>query len=347
MQKAVIFILLVYLGAKAYCFDTELNVLSYTATIEPDIQNRYLKGSVLIRYQLPLNEDFLVLNSGNLQIDSIKGIHTGKFTKKGDKLTVDLNDRKELINDIIIYYHGYPTSGLFFDQANDQSYTIYSTNQWMVCNHKPGDKAKISLSILISKEQECIASGQLIRKEERDGKHLFQWNQNFDSPTYTYGFVIGNFQKFEYSDIKLSINSYAKSFSSYELERIFTETSAMISFFEEKSGIKYDQPSYSQILIGNHYQEMSGFSVLKENYGNMVLADSTETNLISHELAHQWWGNRITCKNWNHFWLNEAIATYMSAAYNEYRFGRKKYQSDIDAYFRVYEDIKNITYNEK
>jgi aminopeptidase N len=72
----------------------------------------------------------------------------------------------------------------------------------------------------------------------------------------------------------------------------------------------------------------------------MVMADSTETNLIAHELAHQWWGNMITCKEWGHIWLNEAFATYMSAAYNEYRFGRNKYEQNIKAYYEVYEKIK-------
>jgi aminopeptidase N len=115
----------------------------------------------------------------------------------------------------------------------------------------------------------------------------------------------------------------------------------MIRFFEEKSGIPYIQDSYSQILMGNSYQEMSGFSMLKSSYGELVLKDSTEMNLISHELAHQWWGNMITCGNWNNFWLNEGLATFMSAAYNESRFGGEKYQADINAYRNVYEKIKN------
>jgi aminopeptidase N len=85
---------------------------------------------------------------------------------------------------------------------------------------------------------------------------------------------------------------------------------------------------------------MSGFSMLKNTYGELVLQDSTETNLISHELAHQWWGNQITCKSWNHFWLNEGIATFLSAAYNEYRFGKKVYLSNIESYYKVYEGIK-------
>jgi aminopeptidase N len=58
-------------------------------------------------------------------------------------------------------------------------------------------------------------------------------------------------------------------------------------------------------------------------------------------MAHQWWGNQITCKGWNHFWLNEGMATFMSAAYNEYRFGKKVYLSNIESYYKVYEGIIN------
>jgi aminopeptidase N len=197
------------------------------------------------------------------------------------------------------------------------------------------------LNIHVAEGQECVANGQLLEVEEKDERRVFHWKQHFESPAYTYGFAIGRFHKFEMAGNEVKINNYARSYSSEELEQIFVETSNMISFFEEKSGVEYDHGSYSQILIGNHFQEMSGFSVLKEAYGKMVLKDSTETNLISHELAHQWWGNRITCKSWNHFWLHEAIATYMSAAYNECRFGKDKYNADIQSYLKVYQDIKN------
>ena len=187
---------------------------------------------------------------------------------------------------------------------------------------------------------DCVASGQLIGREEQADKFLFKWKQDFESPTYTFGFAIGQFQQFEIKGRDITIHNYAQNYSPGQLAQVFSETASMISFFEEKSGIKYGQTSYSQVLIGDHYQEMSGFSVLKETYGNMVLNDSTETNLISHELAHQWWGNRITCRNWNHFWLNEAMATFMSAAYNEFRFGKEKYHSDINSYLKVYQDLK-------
>ena len=80
--------------------------------------------------------------------------------------------------------------------------------------------------------------------------------------------------------------------------------------------------------------------MLKNFYGEMVLKNRTETNLISHEMANQWWGNQITCESWSHFWLNEGMATFLSAAYNEYRFGEEVYLANIDSYHKVYQGIK-------
>lgn len=210
----------------------------------------------------------------------------------------------------------------------------------MICNDSPGDKALFNLHLLIPIDKSCIASGELVSKDYKNGKIQYCYQQDYESPSYTYGFVIGNFNKAEEKFNEVSLQNYSQNYSSDELMSIFMETPTMISFFEEKSGVKYYQSTYSQVLIGNHYQEMAGFSILKDSYGNLVLKDSTETNLISHELAHQWWGNRITCKSWNHFWLNEAMATFLSAAYNEFRFGKEKYKSDIGSYYQVYSALK-------
>ncbi len=340
MRKISPLIVILYLAGHTYASDSGLNVLSYQVTIEPDIQNQYVHGSVVIKFQLPLHKTSVVFNSGNLEIDSISGPSVISFQKVGDKLAIALSKERRLIEEMVIYYHGNPSRGLLFDRSKDLAYTVYFTSDWMVCNDIPGDKAKIDLNIIVDKGRDCIANGQLIRISPKNEKALFQWSQDFETSPYTYGFVIGNFQKYKIEYDELTINNYAKNYLPEELLEIFEETSKMITFFEEKSGIKYDQLVYSQVLIGNHYQEMSGFSVLKDSYGNLVLADSTETNLISHELAHQWWGNRITCESWNHFWLNEALATYMSAAYNQYRFGEKKYQADINTYFKVYQDLR-------
>jgi len=47
----------------------------------------------------------------------------------------------------------------------------------------------------------------------------------------------------------------------------------------------------------------------------------------------------ITCKDFGHFWLNEVFAVYMSSAFNEHRFGKEKYLSDISIYKNIYKDL--------
>ena len=318
----------------------EIDVISYNVTIEPEIDKGYITGSVTIDFLIDQKANTIVLNSGNLQIDQVIGAYVLGFKSNDDKLTIELSQRTHKENEVTISFHGNPSRGLLFNSELDQAQTIFFTSHWMICNDSPEDKAKLNLNLLIPNNKNCIASGALVNKTQKNGKTLFSWQQDYESPSYTYGFVIGNFNQAQEDTKDVILRYYAKDYAPDELLKVFKETKSMLSFFERKSGIKFYQSHYSQILIGNHYQEMSGFSVLKESYGKLVLKDSTETNLISHELAHQWWGNRITCKDWNHFWLNEAFATFMSAAYNEHRFGSQKYKSDIDSYFKVYQDIK-------
>jgi hypothetical protein len=113
-------------------------------------------------------------------------------------------------------------------------------------------------------------------------------------------------------------------FDDNELRQVFAETASMVRFFEDRSGVPFPEVGYSQALVTRTIgQEMAGLSILSDDYGRAVLADPTQVSLIAHELAHQWWGNMVTCETWTEFWLNEGFATFMAAAYREQRFGRE------------------------
>ena len=72
-----------------------------------------------------------------------------------------------------------------------------------------------------------------------------------------------------------------------------------------------------------------------------MLTDSSQINLAAHELAHQWWGNQLTCRSWNHFWLNEGMAVFMSSAFKEHRFGRAAYLADIEVYRQAWQKVED------
>jgi aminopeptidase N len=339
----IIYVFLSFFSTTTFCQgnfnEDKLDVINYHLTIEPEIDQGFIKGTVILNFRIAPNANSIVLNSGNLQIDQVKGKSVVGFKKKADELTIELSEREKWDNEITIDYHGNPTRGLLFNSELGQAYTAYFTSQWMVCNDLPSDKATLNLNLLIPQEKRCVASGELIETVVQGKKTLFQWSQQYETPAYTYGFAIGNFKETGEKQGEIKLNYYSDSRTADQLKKVFRETGNILRFFELKSGVKYVQNSYSQILIGDHYQEMSGFSVLKDSYASSVLKDSSEIHLTSHELAHQWWGNMITCKSFQHFWLNEAFATYMSAAFSEYKFGKDKYESDISIYKGIYDKL--------
>lgn len=328
-----------FLAITVYSQETELDVLSYELTIEPDIQNQYIKGSLLIQFEVDDDLKKITLDAAKLEIDEVAGTSVTSYNKVDSKLLIELSPQKQTQHEIIIHYHGNPKRGLLFNSDLNQAHTVYFTDHWMVCNNKPKDRATFSLNIILPKGMQSIASGKLIEMDVQPNRTIHKWHQAYETPSYTYGFVIGSFTEVMEQADDVKLHYYSSELDESELKKVFTETSNILEFFEQKSGIEYVQDSYSQILIGNNYQEMSGLSVLAESYPTSVFKDSSEIHLTSHELAHQWWGNMITCEDFGHFWLNEAFAVYMSSAFSEHKFGKEKYQADMSIYKSIYDDL--------
>lgn len=318
-----------------------LDVGSYHIQLEPDLLTQSLKGSVIIRFSTTKPASEVAFDCGNLTVERVKGRSVKGFRQEDKKLVVYFSRPVKAKQKIQVFYHGSPSRGLVFSAEKQEVYTVYHTSEWSVCHDKPHDKATLRLDLIVPANVKTVASGiRAGRKEAPPHKVMHSWQQKVATPAYAFGFAIGSFNEQSEEQEGITFYYFSGSHTTGELATIFKPSPDMLHFFEEKAGTPYFQPTYSQVLTGSHYQEMAGFAVLRESYGELVLRDSTETNLIGHELAHQWWGNRITCENLEHFWLNEGFATYMSAAYNEHRFGREKYMENINAYYRVYEKIK-------
>jgi aminopeptidase N len=100
----------------------------------------------------------------------------------------------------------------------------------------------------------------------------------------------------------------------------------MVAFFEEEIGVPYPWAKYAQVCVNDF---VAGGM---ENTTLTILTDGTlhraETEnllesypLVAHELAHQWFGDLVTCKDWSHLWLNEGFATYYELLYDRHRNG--------------------------
>jgi aminopeptidase N len=321
-------------------FGVQADVIHYSATLEPDIANKSVNGSVIIRVRTTSN--VVEFNCGHLTIDSVR--------ENGKALQFSVNDRKVKVSlargqgerNIEIQYHGSPRYGIRFFPDRQQVYTVFSTSQWMVCVDDPADKAMLTFKLILPANLTPVANGQLVSQRELpNNKRVSEWQQRTPISTYIFGFAAGPFHVVKEKHGNVELQYVATNYSETELRRIFRATPDMLDFFEDRAGVKYADKTYTQVLAaGGVEQEMSGFTALKESYGKQLLENEQELWLAAHEFAHQWWGNMVTCRDWNHFWLNEGIATFIAAAYLEHRFGRELYLREIETYRANYEKVR-------
>lgn len=321
----------------------EIDVLHYNAEIEPDIPQKTIHGRVKINFNIVSPGTGITFDCGDLVIESIHSKEKPiSFEIANHKVTIDGTrfNLKETC-EISVNYHGSPIRGIRFFPDEEEVYTVFSTSHWLVCKDQPDDRATLTMKLTYPSHLKAVGSGE-IKKQTRLGKDrsVVEWNLAEPFPSYTYGFAIGAYNDFVDSSDDLTLRYLSADYSSTELAQIFAETRSMIRFFEDRSGIRYPSKVYAQILgRDNVSQEMAGFTVIRSNYGQQVLANASQINLSAHELAHQWWGNGVTCQNWNHFWLNEGFAVFMSSAYKEFKFGRELYLNDIETYYNAYDAV--------
>jgi aminopeptidase N len=320
------------------CGSVFADVLHYDATIEPDIAAKTIKGSVAIKIVPGRNE--IEFDCGELVIDSVRvsGV-SAKFAVKDHRLKIELPKNAKEIH---IDYHGAPKRGIRFFPDRDQVHTIFSTSQWMVCVDDPADKATLTMKLILPAALTAVSNGRFVSQRDLPGaRRVSEWRQPTAIPTYIFGFAVGPFRVVTEKKRNVEFRYLATDYADDELRRIFRDTADMLDFFERHAGVKYHGPTYTQVLAaGTVEQEMDSFTALKESYGKRVLEDEQDQWLGAHEFAHQWWGNMVTCRDWNHFWLNEGIANFMAAAYLEHRFGREVYMRHIDSYRTNYGKVK-------
>lgn len=342
MSEKIFLCLVLIISLRMTAFGST-DVLHYSATLEPDIANKSVKGSVLIR--VLATSDVVEFDCGDLVIDSVT--ENGKplrFSVNEHKLRVSLaGGQREGIfkTNLQIQYHGTPRRGIRFFPDRQQVYTIFSTSQWLVCNDDPADKATFTLKLVVPSGLTPVGNGELVSTHQQNGKRIYEWRQRSPIPTYVFGFAAGPFKVVKEKHNGVTLQYLATNYSEPEVHRIFRATPDMLDFFEARAGVKYADKTYTQVLAaGGVEQEMSSFTGLRESYGKDLLANEQDLWLAAHEFAHQWWGNMVTCRDWNHFWLNEGVATFMAAAYLEHRFGRAVYLREIETYRANYEKVR-------
>lgn len=326
---------------------TGWRVQHFALQLEPHFETRSFTGALAMDFMVQdPGLQHLDLDAGDLQVAGVQlGTAGLVFERHARQLRVLLPKGVATGNplQIQIVYEGKASSGLRFDAETQQVATAFSTSLWMPCLDDPAVRASFALTLSLPTGMLSVGNGEEVGEPARMGALMrHAWRLDTPMPSYLYGFAAGRFAQATQRAGPTSLEFFGPApFTPQTLSQVFADTADMLAFYADKAGMAYPLPAYRQVLlVGPAAQEMAGFSVMGARYGTRVLANPQSIWLGAHEAAHQWWGNGVTNRSWRHFWLNEGIATFMTAAYLEHRFGAEEYRDQIDAARTKYTALK-------
>ncbi|QDU78548.1 Aminopeptidase N [Polystyrenella longa] len=322
--------------------DVEHIKLDLTVAIEKET----ISGTATINFQ-PFRElEQLTLDAVALEVTAVRLTSAKenepqelRFDRTAETLTVYFNKplpRRTDFQLAIDYSVHKPKVGLYFTAKTEAASPSLvwtqgepETNRyWFPCFDHPHERQSSELIVTTKAGLTVLSNGQLISKtdlpETEQVKH--HWKQDASHVSYLVTLVVGTFELVEEDWNGKPVQFYIPPKRAEDVARTFGNTSEMLTFFSERFGIEYPWEKYAQVVLYNFTSGgMENTSATSLHDGTLfderASLDTTSDWLIAHELAHQWWGDLVTCKDWSHIWLNEGFASYCEILWDEHQSG--------------------------
>jgi aminopeptidase N len=153
--------------------------------------------------------------------------------------------------------------------------------------------------------------------------------------------TVGRFSVIKDKWRNIPVTYYCERGREADTLRAFSKTPKMLEFFSKSIGVKYPYPKYAQIAAHDFiFGGMENTSATTQTeyalLDERAALDYTSDELVAHELAHQWFGDYLTCKDWGHAWLNESFATYFDPLFKRFDKGEDEFLYAIRTNVREY-----------
>jgi aminopeptidase N len=302
-----------------------------------DFERESIRGVCTTRLIAVRRVSTVTFNAVELQIENaeVDG-RAVDFDADGQLLTLHLAAPLEAgaAATVRIAYRAQPRRGLYFIRPDKgypkrplQAWTQgqdEDSRYWFPCLDAPAQKATSEVIATFPAKMTALSNGKKVGDSVKSGLRTVHHRLEVPHSPYLVTLVVGEFEE-HLDPVPHSTSKVRTLFPKgrkADALRCVSRTPQMVRFFEELTGQRFPWGDYAQVFVAEFIfggMENTGATTLTDVVLHDARAhlDYSAEPLISHELAHQWFGDLLTCRDWPHGWLNEGFATYSEVLWKE------------------------------
>ena len=348
MRKLVFLLCIPIMGIAQDSYERQagIDVLSYAVQIALNDSNDRITAKSEIEVVLSGEVEHLYLDLTNEREGKgmlVQGVFFEEealsFAHKNDRLTIELNQRirKDGGLRLTVLYEGEPSDGLIISKNKHGDRTFFGDNwpnrahHWLPCIDHPSDKASIEFDVMAPSHYQVISNGEkLLSKKQNNGFTRTIYSTSLVLPTKVMVIGVAKFstklceagKQFTQSSAYVYPQEEEQGFSDY------CSTIDILEWFENKiAPYPYEKLAHVQSKTRYGGMENAGCIFYHEN---SIDGKQGSKYLFAHEIAHQWFGNSASEKDWHHVWLSEGFATYLTEVYKQETAGEIAFKEGME-----------------
>jgi aminopeptidase N len=357
-----------------------IDVQHIGAELRIDTEKEEVSGAVTITF-VPLRDGLgeVALDAAGLDVAEVALVRADgtreplTFRTEGRELKTAWPGRLEPGTAVImrVAYRCKPRSGLYFQPAaRGRSAQAWNYGEgglhygWLPLYNDTNDRFSVELSVTAAKPLVTLSNGVLEETvQNADGTRTFRWVQEEPIPNYLLALDVAELVRISLGEAKVGgrsvpVGVWGPPGSEASQAYAFRDTAKMVEFFSERFGVAYPWAKYDQVSLrefegametatmvgfGESYAHLpgdppDGHPDFERSYPTWTVQDT-----ISHELAHHWFGDFVTCRSLGSLWLNESFATFSHTLWNGHAHGEDDLTNQRWRYLDTYLDYVRRT----
>ncbi len=330
--------------AEIHHFPKTYDLVDVNWRISIDEPTRTITGDVINTIRpLEGNTTSVTFDAGRLDISrvTVDG-KSAEFTTGNELLVVNLPSpaAKGQTLKIETFYSAQPQAGVYFIPAKRafpaHTSVVYTqgemidTRYWIPTYDWPDNKATFESYIEVPKGYYALSNGKLIGVQHNGDKDVYHWKLDQPSSTYLLSFVAGKYFEGQDAGADIPTYYYVPEGLGEMGEAAFGGTSKIVDFYGKILDFKYPYAKFSQAAVPDYmFGGMENVTCVTQTitalYPHRTEPVTDSTGLVAHELAHQWFGDTLTCVDWKNAWLNEGFASFMPVFWTREKSGEEAF----------------------